>query len=154
VCTSSVPKEDDVFPRLPYCDWGGPRIVASAPRFVASALRFVAGAPRLVAGTARVITSTFMHSQTCRQCPWACHWRSEALPDAAKVISGSPKCSQTYRNHPHSTAVPVIWDPRYFEGRPECPPRAWYSPVIDTSKFTLHILLDTPGGFHWLEYIL
>jgi hypothetical protein len=44
--------------------------------------------------------------------------------------------------------------PRYSEGWQVCPPRVWYSPEIDASKFTLHILSDTPGGFQWLKYIL
>jgi len=30
----------------------------------------------------------------------------------------------------------------------------WYSPEIDASKFTLHILWDTPGGFYWLRNIV
>jgi len=29
-----------------------------------------------------------------------------------------------------------------------------YSPEIDASKFTLHILSDTPGGFQSLKYIV
>jgi len=44
--------------------------------------------------------------------------------------------------------------PSYSEGHQECPPRVEYSPEIDASKFTLHILSDTPGGFQWLKYIL
>jgi hypothetical protein len=36
----------------------------------------------------------------------------------------------------------------------ERPPRVWYSPEIDASKFTLYILSHTPGGFQWLLYIL
>jgi len=58
---------------------------------------------------------------------------SLALPGAPRLVSGAP---------------------HYCEGRKECPSRVWYSPEIDTSKFTLHILSDTPGGFHWLRYIL
>jgi len=48
----------------------------------------------------------------------------------------------------------VVGAPSDSGGRQECPPRVWYSPEIDTSKFTLHILSDTPGGFQWLKYIL
>jgi len=44
--------------------------------------------------------------------------------------------------------------PSYSEGRQECPLGVWYSPEIDASKFTLHILSDTPGGFQWLKCIL
>ena len=79
---------------------------------------------------------------------------SPALPSAPKVHSSSPGCSRTYHNHSHGTPVPVIRDPSYSECRPECPPRVWYSPEIDASKFTLHILSDTPGVFQWLKYIL
>jgi len=76
------------------------------------------------------------------------------LPGAPKVLSAAPRCSQTYHNHSHGTPVPVIRDPSYSEGRPECPPKVWYSPDIDPSEFTLHILSDTPGDFQWLNYIL
>jgi hypothetical protein len=41
----------------------------------------------------------------------------------------------------------VAGDPSNPEGQYECPPRVWYSPEIDASKFTLHILSDTAGGF-------
>jgi hypothetical protein len=41
----------------------------------------------------------------------------------------------------------VTDDPSYSEGRRECPPRVLYSPEIDASKFALHILSNTPGGF-------
>jgi len=62
------------------------------------------------------------------------------FPDCSTVIRGAPRL--------------VIGAPSYSEGWQECPPRAWYSPEIDASKFTLHILSDTPGGFQWLKYIL
>ena len=73
---------------------------------------------------------------------------------APNVLSDAPRCSQTYHNHSHVPPAPVIRDLSYSEGRPQCPPRGRYSPEIDSSKFTLHILLDTPGGFQWLKYIL
>jgi len=79
---------------------------------------------------------------------------SQTLPGAPNVHSGAPRCSQTYYNHSHGTPVPVITDPSYSEGRPECPPSVWYSPEIDASKFTHHILSGTPGVFQWLKYIL
>ena len=65
---------------------------------------------------------------------------SLALPDAVRLAIGAPRL--------------VAGTPSYSEGRQEWPPRDWYSPEIDTSKFTLHILWDTPGGFQWLKYIL
>jgi len=58
---------------------------------------------------------------------------SPALPGAPRLVAGAPS---------------------YSEGRQECPPRVWCSPEIDASKFTLHILSGTPGGFQWLTYIL
>jgi len=52
------------------------------------------------------------------------------------------------------TPIPVVRDHSYSEGLPEYPPRVWYSPEIDSSKFTLHILSNTPGVFQRLKYIL
>jgi len=72
---------------------------------------------------------------------------------ASKVLTDGPKCSKTYHNHSHGTPVWVIRNPIYFEGRQEWAPRVWYSPEIDASKFTLHILSDTPEGFQWLKSI-
>jgi len=65
---------------------------------------------------------------------------SPALPGLSPALPGAPR---------H-----VVSAPRYSEARQECPPRLWYSPEIDASKFTLQILSDTPGGFQWLKYIL
>jgi hypothetical protein len=48
----------------------------------------------------------------------------------------------------------VVCAPSYSEGRQGCSPMVWYSPEIGASKFTLHILTDTPGGFQWLKYIV
>jgi len=79
---------------------------------------------------------------------------SPVLPGAPKVLSGARRCSQPYQTHSDGTPVPVIRDPSYSEGRPVCPPRVWYSPDIVASKFTLHILSDTPGGFQSLKEIL
>jgi len=114
--TSSIPKEDTVFPRLLYCD-----------------------------------SSCF---QTCLWRSQTCRWCTQMLPVLLSVLPGGPRCSQTYHNHSHGTLVPVIRDPSYSEGWPECPAKVWYSPDIDTSKFTLCILSDTPGVFQWLKYIL
>jgi len=88
------------------------------------------------------------------RCSQSCRRRSPVLPGAPNVLSGAPRCSQTHHNHSDGTSVPVIWDLSYSEGRPECAPKLWYFPEIDASKFTLHILSDTPGGFQWLKYIL
>ena len=107
--TSSIPKEDVVFPRLLY--WDSRR------------------------------------SQT-----W--HWRSQVLHGAPKVPSCDLTGSKTYHNRSHHITVPVTRDLSYSEGLPEGPPRAWYSPEINSSKFTPHILSDTAGGFQCLKYIL
>jgi hypothetical protein len=50
--------------------------------------------------------------------------------------------------------IPVIRDPSYSEGQKECPPRVCYSPEIDASKFTLHILSVASGGFQRLQFIM
>jgi hypothetical protein len=76
-----------------------------------------------------------------------CRRRSQVLPGAPKVLSGAPRCFETYHNSSHGTPVLVIRDSSYSEGRPESPPTARYFPEIDASKLTLHILLDTAGGF-------
>jgi len=65
---------------------------------------------------------------------------SLALPGAPRLVVGAPRI--------------VAGAPSYSEGWQECLPRVWYSPEIDTSKFALHILSDTPLGFQWLKYIL
>jgi len=112
------------------------------------------GAPMLVVGAARLVPSAPRCSQACHQSSQTCFRRSQVLPGAPKVLSGALRCFQTYHSHSHGTPVAVIRHPRYSEGRQECPPRVWYSPQIDASKFTLHILPDTAGGFQWLKYIL
>jgi len=93
--TSSVGKEDVVFPRLLYCN---------LRRSQAALLRF------------------------------------EVLPDLLPAVPGAPK---------HVVGAPrhVAGASSYSEGQQECPPRVSYSPAIDASKFTLHILPDPPGGF-------
>ena len=73
---------------------------------------------------------------------------------APRLVVGAPTWFQTYHHHSHGTPVPVIRDPSYSEGRPECPHRVWYTPEIDAFNFTHHILSDTPGGSQRLKYIL
>jgi len=65
---------------------------------------------------------------------------SPALPGLSPALPGAPRL--------------VVGVSSYSEGQQDCLPRVWYSPEIDSSKFTLHILPDTPGGFQWLKYIL
>jgi len=122
-------------------------VLPGAPRLVVGAPRRVVGTPRLVDGAPRFFQACRQHSQTCCR-------HSQVLPGAPNVLSGAPRCSQTFHNHSYGTPVPVIRDPSYSEGRQKCPPRVWYSPEIDSSQFTLHILSDTPEGFQWLNYIL
>jgi len=78
----------------------------------------------------------------------------EVLPDMSPALPGS------WQSLPGASGL-VVGAPRlvarassYSEGQQECPRRVWYSPEIDASKFTLHILSDTPRGFHWVQYIL
>src|SRR5882757_2589595 len=61
-------------------------------------------------------------------------------------LGDSPRCSQTSHNRSHGDPVPVIRDPSYSDGRPECPPKVWFSPEINATKFTLRLLSNTPGG--------
>jgi len=71
-----------------------------------------------------------------------------------RLVVGSPKLVVGAPRLVVGAPRLVVGAPSYSEGRQECPPRVWYSPEIDTSKFTLHILSDTPGGFQWLKYIV
>ena len=126
-------------------------VIRGVPRLVAGGPRSVAGASRLV----RQRRQTFCpRTHTFHRCFQACRRHSEVLLGAPKAFSGTLKFSRTYYNHSHGTPVPVIRDPRYSKGQPECPARVWYSPEIDESKFTLCRLSDTPGGFQRLKYIL
>jgi len=110
------------------------------------------------------------HQQRCQtRCfsQTALEW-FEALPDLAPVLPGwspvipglSPALSclslVLRSSSPALLGAPrfVVSTPSYCEGRQECPPRVSYSPAIDASKFTLHILSDHPGGFQWIKYIL
>jgi len=118
-----------------------------APRLLVAVHRLVVDAPRLVAGSPRYSQACHRRSQTCRR-------HSQVIPGAPEVLSGAARCSQTYHKYSHGTPVPVVLDSSYSEGRPECPPMLWYSPEIDVSKFILHSLSDTAGGFQRLKYIL
>jgi hypothetical protein len=71
----------------------------------------------------------------------------EVLPDMSPALSGASRLVV-------SAPRVVTFAPSYSEGRHECPPRVRYSPEIDASNFTLHILSDTPRGFQGLKYIL
>jgi hypothetical protein len=109
-------------------------------RFSPNCSTLIRDAPGLVAGAPKF-------TQTC--CP-----HSQVLTGTPEGPPGSPRGSQTYYKHCHRTSVQVIINPSYSERWPECPPRACYSPVIDASKFTLHINSDTPGGFQRPKSIL
>jgi len=90
----------------------------------------IRGAPRHVAGAPKFVAS------------------------APKFVAGAPKFVAGTPRFVAGAPRVAISAPSYSEGRQECPPRVWYSPEIDASKFTLHILSDTPGDFQWLKYIL
>jgi hypothetical protein len=71
----------------------------------------------------------------------------EVLPDLSPVLPGlSPELPGAPRL--------IVGAPSDSKSRQKWPPRVWYSPEIDASKFTLHIISDTPGGFQCLKYIL
>jgi len=78
----------------------------------------------------------------------------EVLPDMSPALPGAPRLVVGAPRLVVGGPRLVAGAPSYSEGRQECPPSVWYSLEIDTSKFTLHILSDTPGGLQWLEYIL
>jgi len=85
----------------------------------------------------------------------------EVLPDLSPALPGlSPAFPGLSPVHPGAPCLVVgtlrlvAGAPSYSEGRQECPPGVWYSPETDASKFTLHILSVTPGGFEWLKYIV
>ena len=155
--TCNVAK-DAVFPRLLYSD----SRCSEACRQLSQACHWPAQTCRWRSQTCHRRSWTYsQRSQTCRRRSQAGHWctqscrgRSQVLQGARKVLSGALRCSQSYHNYSRGTPVPVIRDPSYLEGRPECPPTVWFSPEIDASKFTLRILWDTPGSFQWLNYIL
>jgi len=117
--------------------------------------------PRLLYSNSRRSQTYCRHSQTfCRRSQVipglsaALPGLSQVLPSAPKLLSGAPRCSQIYHNPSHGTPGPVIRDSSDSDGEQEFPPRVWYFPETDASKFTVHILADTTGGFQWLKYIL
>jgi hypothetical protein len=72
---------------------------------------------------------------------------SKVVPRLPDLLSSAPRCFQTYYTHCYGIPIPVIRDPSYSQARQESPPRVRYSPEIAASKFTIHILSDTAGGF-------
>ena len=72
----------------------------------------------------------------------------------AHWLGDSPRCSQNYHNRSPYAPVRVIRDPSYSKGRPECPPRVWFSPEIYASNVTLRLLSHTLGGSQWQKYSL
>jgi len=182
-CTSSITKEDVVFPKLLYCDSRCSQTdnlcfhVSCRYSYVClQACHSHSQACRRHTQACYWHTQAFgwhcqacrwhfqtcrQHSQACRRHPQACRRHSQAsrlgtqvLLGAPKVLSGPPRCSQPNQKHSHCSPVQVIRDPSYSEGRQVCPPRVWYFPEIDAAKFTLHIHSVTPGDFQWLKYIL
>jgi len=87
------------------------------------------------------------HSQVHPQFP-------PALQRTPKLITITPIVLLYQSSEIPVTPVPVVRFSSYPEGRPEYPPRVWYFPEIDASKFALHNLSDTPGVFQRLKYIL
>jgi hypothetical protein len=93
-------------------------------------------------------------TQNCRRCSQVCCRCSHLLSGRPIALTDSLRYSQAYLNHSHGTPVPVIRDPSYSDGLPECPPSVLYSPEIDTSKLTILILSETAVGFQWLKDIV
>jgi len=76
------------------------------------------------------------------------------LPGAPRLVIGTPRLVFGSPRLVVGTPRLVAGASSFSECLQECPPRVWYFPEIDTSKFSHHILSDTPGGFQWLKYIL
>jgi len=109
----------------------------------------------------RVFLLLGVHQENLRWCLQSFEWISIRTQVSLRVSLGfphwlgdGPTCSQTDHNGSHGAPVQVIRDRSYSEGRPECPPKVWFSPEIDASKFTLSLLSHIPGGSQWLKYIL
>jgi len=79
---------------------------------------------------------------------------SPALWRAPNLIKITPIVLLYQSSEITVTPVCVIRYPSDSDGLPEYPPKVWYSPETDPSKFTLHIVSDTPGVFQRLKYIL
>jgi len=129
--------------------------------FFLDCLTVIQVAPSLVAGGPRCSLAYHwrslaccQHSQTYCRHSQTCPQHSQVLPGAPNVLSCAPTCTQTYQNHFYDPAVSVNSNPCYSKGQPEFPPKVWYSPEIEASKFTPHILSDTAEGFQYLQYIL
>jgi len=88
-------------------------------------------------------------SQTCRQ-------HCQDLPGGPRCTQSSLLWSEVFPNLTQSLPW-YSWTSHQRSlllSRPAgMPSLVLYSSNIDTSKFTLHILSDTPGGFQWLKYI-
>jgi len=100
-------------------------------------------------------------SQSVFVIPVLVRWHSQVQPKFSPALRRDPKLITItpiillYQlSEIPDTPVPVVRYPSYSEGLPEYSPKVWYSPEIDASKFTLHILSDTPGLFQRLTYIL
>jgi hypothetical protein len=102
----------------------------------------------------RLLNWDSRRSQTCHRHSQVLPEVSSALPGAPKVLTCTLRCSSTCHNHYPGTPVPVTRNPSYSEGRQVCHFRVCYFSEIEVSKFTLHILSDTPGVILWLKYIL
>jgi len=135
--SSSNYKEDVVYPRLRYCE-----------------LKCSQRCQWHIQACRRCSQANCQHFQPCCRHSQGCCWHSQLLPGAPRVHSGTLRCSQTYQNHLIVILAPFIRCSSCSEGQPEYTSKVWYFPENDTSKLTLHILSDTPGGSQWLSYIL
>jgi len=157
-CTSNIPKEDVVFPRLHYSNSRCSQACCSHSQVqpgMSLALPDMSSAyPDLL----WALPGLFLVLQGA----------STSVVSPPRLITHGPRCSQVHvmfcpalwRVFKHITTTLMVllylstFDPSYSKGWPECPPRVWYSLDIDTSKCTLQILFDTSGGHVWLKYIL
>jgi len=79
---------------------------------------------------------------------------SLALLHVPRLIILTPMVLHLQSSDIAATTIPGVYDSSHSEGLPDCPASVTYSPEVDTSQFTLHILSYPPGGSQWLKYIV
>ena len=145
-CTSTIRKDDVIFPRLLHSDLRCSQMLPGLLSVLRGLSTVLPDLLSVLPGLLSVLPGFSLTLPGAPRLVSVLPDLSPAPPGAPQVLSSAPRCSQTYDNNSQGTPVPVIRDPSYSDSWPECPPRVCYSPEIHASKFTLHILSDTPGG--------
>jgi hypothetical protein len=119
---------------------GAPRLAVTTRRPVISAPRHVVRTPNHVVGVPKYVVSA------PRYCQDSCQ-HSQERERAQKVLSGAPRCFQSYPNYSQCTPVPGNSDSSDTEGQPEFSLMVCFSAENGSPKLTLHIPSESPGGF-------